>query len=369
MARIFTAGNEFGHYGADGFTIYRGPVSDVRNQSGGAVSPFNSQGLWYFYLTNDTGLEKDFSVSHPSGIDEFYVRFHFHPGARTDGSWQSLRFEAGNDALMLRFGTIDGGSGSTNGGNTYFSLFPPTGTATLVNSIDVFKNNMWHLVEMHIKFGASGRIRMWVNRHLQIDYSGSLVGGGGETEMTFFRPDADLITGGAMNYRGFDNIAINDLTGTLNNHRIGPGFVLPMWPVGAGSSSQLTNSFGTSVDNFKFINKPAPSNPSGLVGTSTPGDKDLYALPSIPGNFHGVNALKVAAYAVRNGPAITKAKLIIKPSAQAEIDLPSGIGVGDILPVGALDYINQEFDTNPNTGALFTKAELDGMEAGIQLIA
>jgi len=370
MARILTAGNEFGHYEGDGFTIYRGPVTTSRNQPFGPTSPQRAVGDWYFYLTDDTGLEYSFATSHPSGVDEFYLRCHMYFGGRTDGTWEAMRFEAANDALILRFGTIDGGSGTNNAGYFRPGFYAPTGTTSFLDAVNVYRNHWWHLVEMYIKFGASGRIKLWMNDRLEADWSGSLVGGGAETEMTFFRLSYDKITGGGASYRGYDNIAINDLTGPINNHRIGNGWVLPLRPVGNGTTSQLTNTFGNSTDNFKFINKPTIYNPSGLVGTSTPNDKDTYVLPSLTNEFRGVNSIKVGAHGVRNGASITKAKMLLKPPAQAEIDSPTGAGVGVALPVGSLEYFSQDIESNPNTGnEPFTKAELDGMEAGIQFIA
>lgn len=53
----------------------------------------------------------------------------------------------------------------------------------------------------------------------------------------------------------------------------------------------------------------------------------------------------------------------------AEIALPAGNGVGITLPIGGYGYISQHFDGNTNTGAPFTREEVNSIEAGLQFIA
>jgi hypothetical protein len=224
---------------------------------------------------------------------------------------------------------------------------------------------------MHVKLSTSsdGIIDVWIGREKVIEYRGQVAGPGLEDRMGFFRLHYDQIVGGSTQQSYYDDVALNDVTGTHNNGRVGVGYVLPFWPAGEGSTSQLTNSFNNSVDNFKFVNKPAADNPSGFVGTSTPDDKDTYVLPGVPDEFSGINAVRVAAFGVRSGPTTTKAKMLLQPPAQAEIDLPSGPGMGIDLPIGAPGYLFQDFNENSNTSAPFQKDEMDGMEAGIQFIA
>lgn len=373
MARIITAGNEMGEHGGDGFTVWRGAASDTAYSArGGARSPQNNGGDYYFTLPDNTGIEYVVTPQVPAGIDEFYLRMHVDAGARTDGTWELFRVRDDLDVVLFRFGGVNSNNGTTPGAPWYPAFFPATGISPFVSSTTyLLANDVWNLFEFYIKFdGTAGRIKLWVNNQLSIDWTGNLTGAGGETDMHKFQLHADQINGGIVNYRGYDNIALNDVTGPINNGRIGNGYILPMRPSGVGSSSQLTNSFGNTTDNFKFVNKPVSQNPSGFVGTNTPNDKDLYAVPSQPDEFRGVNAIRMSAYGVRNGPSITKAKFIVKPTAQAEIELPSGVGVGVALPTGTPGYFWQDFDGNSNNGGEpFSKPDIDGMEAGVQFIA
>lgn len=269
----------------------------------------------------------------------------------------------------MAFETVDLVAGSVSGGLWYPQVSGPN--LSLADSSYGYKNNDWVTIEFHIKCstGTDGEFDCWIGRQRVFQYRGQLASGSLEDTVGYVRLHYDQVSGGGAGSTYYDDLALNDATGTTNNGRVGVGYVLPFWPAGEGTTSQLTNTFNTSTDNFKFVNKEVANNPSGFVGTSTPDDKDTYALPPVPDEFWGVNAIRVTAYGVRSGPSITKAKMLLKPPAQSEIDLPSGVGVGIVLPIGAPDYFWQDFNSNPNTSnEPFTKAEMDGMEAGIQFI-
>lgn len=372
MARILTAGNELGDYLADGLDVWRGAITSTRNQPAPAQSFQRNRGEWSFYLTNDTGLEFDLSDIRPGGVSEFYTRFHIYRSGRTDGNWELLRFTTADGTVLTRFGGQGSGVAQISGGSWVTGFYNNSGGVTpFVTGSNSLRNDQWQTVELHCRFsGSDGLIEAWVNGIKDIEWTGILTGPLAETQMYLYRLNYDQLSGGVASSVYFDDIAVNDTTGTVNTGRVGEGFILPLWPAGPGSSSQLTNTFGTTVDNFKFVNKPLALNPSGFVGTDTANNKDLYEAPALPPEFQGVNSIRLASYGVRNGPAISKAKFIVKPTSQAEVDQPSGVGVGVDLPIGLPQYFTQDFESNPNTsGEPYTKDEIDGMEIGVQFIA
>jgi len=369
MARILTAGNEFGDIEADGFVIYRGPVTTSRTSGARATSPKGNGGSYSFYLTNDTGISYDFAPKIPGGVGEFFLRMHIFPGNRSDGDWEYFRFAAADGTLLARYVQRDYSLGANNGGYFYNSIYNGAGTQIAANSGLGHRNNEWHLLELHVKFGGSGAyVACWMDNRFQFDWSGSLVGGGGEDKMFLFRLNYDQIAGGGAAYGYYDDIAINDTTGTINNGRIGDGYVVGFWPKGNGASSQLFNTTTTSVDNFKFVNRRKTSQLTGeFVAPSAAGQKDTYTIDKPPEEFHGVNAIKVHANVLRYGTAITKAKLLVQPPAQLEIAEPVA---GILIPQGGDTFISQEYGNNPNnSNQPFTIAEINGMETGIQFIA
>lgn len=371
MARIFTAGNEFGDWMSDGFVNYRGTLKTARNSTFTPAAPGGSRSRYSLYLTSDEGVQFDITQVVPGGLDEMYVRFHMHPGFRSDGTWERLRFSTDAGGTLLQYVTTDNGGGQDSGGPFYNSFFNSAGTRIVSNTSFSHNNNEWHLVELYVKFaGSGGRVKLWFNEVLEIDWTGSLVGPSAETQCALFRPHYDQVSGGAANSTYYDNFAINDLSGPTNNGRIGPGWVLALTPDGNGSSSQCVNPTGTSTDNFRFIKELPGQNESSFVAPTAVNDKDLYTMTEPPSEFHGVSSLKVSANAVRHGNAITKLKGLLVPPAQAEIDSPAGVGVGVNLPVGAADYVNTYFENNPNnSNEPFTIDELRDMESGFQFIA
>jgi hypothetical protein len=371
MARIFTAGNEYGDWMSDGFVNYRGTLNQSRNQRFSPQAPNGAKGLWSLYLTIDQGVEFDTTTVVPGGIDEFYVRFHVHMGNRSDGTYERLRLSTIGGDTLLRYASVDNGNGGTPGGLFYNAFYNSAGAQFVSNSNFSHANNEWHLMEFYVKFsGSDGRLKVWFNEVLEMDWTGSLVGPSAETQCGLFRPHYDLIGGGGNNSTYYDNFAINDTTGPTNNGRVGPGWVIGLPPSGPGSTTECVNPTGTSVDNFKFINRPVGENETGFVAPTAVDDKDLYAITNPPSGFHGVSSIKITASGVRHGNAITKLKGLITPLAQSEIDSPTGVGMGVDLPVGGEDYVNMYFENNPNnSNEPFTIDELRDLEAGFQFIA
>lgn len=364
MARILTAGAEHGDITADGFVTYEGPILN-RVSGNTPISPDGNTTHFSFYTTQNTGMEYDFEPAIPAGLNEFYMRMHFEPSL-SNGIWEILRFSTPGGDPILRWAIIDFNSGGTNGGR-YYHAFYNNAISQIVNASGFgYRNNEWNLFELHVKFGGSGaRIRLKANGFLIIDWTGSLVGPAAESVFHKFQINNALLSGGNARTNYYDNIAINDTTGTINNSWIGDGYILPFYPSGNGTTTQLTNSARTSVDNFNFINKRRVLNPLGFVAPTAPNDKDTYALPAPPQEFQGVNAIAMTASAVRHGTSITQARMLIQPpSPQAEIQ-----GASLALPQGSDDFIRDEFNNNTNTGGPFTIAELEDMEAGIQFLA
>ena len=371
MARIFTAGMELGDYFADGFTNYQGTLDPARTSRVVPTSPGGNGGSYSLYLLNNNGVQHDISPVVPGGVDEFYFRCHINMGNRTDGTWERFRFMTAAGALLLRFATVDGGSGLSPGGLWYPRFYNSVGGIIADNILFTYHNHDWHLMETYVKFaGSGGRLKVWIDNEVVIDYTGSLVGPAAETQMSLFVPNYQIVTGGGPNSTYYDDMAINDLTGPTNNGRIGDGYVIRLVPSGNGSASQLTNPSSTSVDNFQFVNQLPRDSDQGFVAPAAVNGKDLYTMSAPPAEFHGVNVIRMSASAVGHGAAITKLKMLLKPPVQAELNEPVGVGVGLTLPVGSEEFIGVTFENNANTANdPFTIAELKGMESGVQFIA
>lgn len=385
--RVFTAGNELGDYTADEFGAYGVVDSPTFNQLGGARSPQGQGGQYYFHCPSGWGLVKNFltgTMQVPNGIKECYVRFHLNMGGRSDGRFEIMRFldAAGNIVFSLQ--TEDPVNGSTVGGSWQPNFWQGNNTSRLAgagaaNTAYYFRNDVWHKVELYLKCAASGgRVTCWVNDILVFDIGGAIVGPAAQLFFTQLVICTFNVGGGGANYHAFDNIAVNaltdgtgaDISGTTNKGRCGTGYVIAHFPAKNGSNSQLLNDYGTSTNNFNHVNQLPSQNPVNFVGTNTPNQKDTYGFPRLPEEFRSIISILAKAYTVRNGTAISRAKFSLIPASEAEILLPSGVGVGVSLPVGGYGYISQHFEKNTNQADnVFTAAEYNGVEAGLQFIA
>lgn len=74
----------------------------------------------------------------------------------------------------------------------------------------------------------------------------------------------------------YDDMVVTDNTGVAPyNNSLGDCFIRTFLPTGNGSSSQFTNSAGTSVDNYSYIDE-VNSSGADYVGASVAGLRDLY---------------------------------------------------------------------------------------------
>lgn len=392
MARILMAGNEHIDYRADGFTSYTAVTTAYQpsiNRFGGLQAAFTqtySGGRGYFGFFSNSGIVYDFTPQFPSGLSEVFIRFHLAPGYAMNGEKVFMRFLDASNAVTHEI-RIQDSSNWNLFSNGYAFLRAYRGDAGLnyVNTGSLYNGRGFNgttpwLVELHLKIdGTNGEVE-W-----RIDgvnnggvYRGNTLGTAGQTN--FRKLVFSYINISSNNNEWYiDDIAVNDTTGTVNNTWCGDGYILPMDAIRSGSSSQFTNAYGSSVNNFNHINRVIPNgnvfyeapaysagNPSYFVGTNNPGDKDLYKMSRLPVEFMSIKAIGSAALATRNGPLITRAKHLFKPPAQSEIAVP---GSGNLLPVSQFDYVRTVLDINPNTGLPFTLAEIQGMESGMQLIA
>lgn len=373
MARLIISGNELGDYQGEGWFDENLVPDPVVNQVGGRRTFQNNGGNYYFYVISTRRISKAIG----STLSEGYIRLAYGANDKNTtagGNGGMLRFKLGS-VIVASVGTADiGGNNSSfqlyNGNNT---LLASGGSVQTINQGAVGPNGFLNpRLEFHIKLGGAGAFDMRVNGSSVLSFSGSVTGPGGET--TF---DTISIGSSRGNQYYYDDIAFNDTTGTINNSWVGDGVILAIFPNNVGSNSQLNNSGASHitnnhVDNYNFVNRLPVNALVGLnnnaqsVGTTVVNSKDTYRLSILPEEANTISAFKVSVCSVKNGPTISHLKTSVIPPAQAEILLPAGPGLS--LPVGGFGWVEQIYDSNPNTGLAFTVSEINGMEAGLQFL-
>ena len=264
-------------------------------------------------------------------------------------------------------------------------LLSNSGAVLQTQNTTVFatSSTQWHLCEFHLVLaGSAGRLEFWVNGVKQLDFFGALAGPGGEviTDSLIIGqggPSAGQVFN-TSSRRQYDDISINDTTGTINKGRIGDGVIIRRVPRFPGATTQLLSDLGTATAgvNFRRLNRDDDLN--GFVGAITPGDRDSYTMSNerqghnnegmgMPA-FHGsAAAIVFQARAIQNGPSIANIRYSAKPPSQVEFFTPAAPGVP--IATDGLLTANHQVELNPNTGDPFTHADLDGIEAGFSLEA
>ena len=254
-------------------------------------------------------------------------------------------------------------------------LINGAGTQLVVNASNAWNTADVFLIEWHVKLdGVNGIFELWIDGVLQISYIGALVGPGGELTMDTvmlgggyydgITQDVGVATALTNNRYRFDDLVINDATGTINNSRVGDGYVIRLSPTDNGAFSQLKNSNGTSVNNYRHASRGAERS---TVGPTAPGQRDSYVVSRLDPEWGGVNAVRFDGVASSNGASINKLRFSMKPAGQADFQLAAA----DTIPPEATTdrdadspWVSQIVELNPNTGLGFTAAEFDGAEAG-----
>jgi len=171
---------------------------------------------------------------------------------------------------------------------------------------------------------------------------------------------------GSTNYIArFDDVAINDTTGTVNNSWVGRGYIYLAKPKGIGNYSQWTPSNET-YDNWEMVNTVPDDGDTTYVESETPGHRDSYQMETIE------DALGVAI-----GDGVIKAvQHVFKgryEDAHAAVEPFVRIGATDYDLDPATDmqnayyrYWDRVLNVNPATSAAWTQEAFDGMEAGVK---
>ncbi|HEY1292922.1 MAG TPA: hypothetical protein VGJ60_07585 [Chloroflexota bacterium] len=231
------------------------------------------------------------------------------------------------------------------------------GTVVATSSVSV-SLAVWHTLEWRHQMSSttSGITEVWLDGMQIILFSGD--NNAATTLLTIgqLRIGCIGVVRGAS-YHCFDDLAINDTTGTINNGRPGDGRVVFLPPSGTGSSTMLTRGGTDSGANWSQVDE-SPMSVADYVQSATPGDRDLYAITDLAAPPVVIYAVDVVAQAQKGDAG----------EAAAAATLKSGAAVleGSAVTLGMWPaYPRLARETDPNTGQPWTFAGVNGAEAGV----
>lgn len=157
---------------------------------------------------------------------------------------------------------------------------------------------------------------------------------------------------------GIDDLYLLNGAGSVNNNFIGDCSVLTRFPDGDGNYSQGTNSGGTSVNNYTYVDEQPP-NISDYVTFPATGVKDTYTFTDLPtGSVYGVQQ---AAYAAKADAGARTIRNIQRIAGTDYASADQGLSITPTY-VGKFDIM----ETSPATGVLWTATEINAAEFGTE---
>jgi len=194
---------------------------------------------------------------------------------------------------------------------------------------------------------------VWLNGTRVINFSGDNTQTTANVQRIILGPTSAAFE--AATYFAFDDIAINDTAGTVNNGRVGDGQVLLLKPDGAGSSTQWVRGGTDTGANYTQVNELPPSLVQ-YVGSPTAGNRDLYGVEDLTGtpSIRVVEVLALAQNSDAGGGSL--APTVKSGSATSE--------AATVALSTTAAYATGRWETDPNTSAAWTSAAVNALEAG-----
>lgn len=291
------------------------------------------------------------------------------PAAKTD-VWVRFAFFAhtASPAVAMPFAALDDAAGIIQTSLTYTAsdglvrLYRGTVNTLLATAGTAFPPDTWHVLEWRTQItnATTGISELWLDGNQVINFSGDNVQSSTQFNVQALELgaiDPGGVSGiGIGSYYAYDDIAINDTVGTVNNGRAGDGRVVLLSPTGAGSSTVLTRGGTDTGANWSQVSELPPSILQ-YVSSATVGDRDLYAMADLGVAVQSINVVEAIALAQNSDAGGGSIAPTVKSGATTNEASPIGLSTSP-------GYVTARWETDPNTTAAWTQAAVNALEAG-----
>lgn len=231
-----------------------------------------------------------------------------------------------------------------------------TGTL-LASSTEVTPAASWYQVEVSVTISDTvGEVHVRLNGSTTdvVSYSGDTKNGG--TNSTI---DKVSLTALVNNFCITDVYIIND-SGSTNNSFLGDVTVRSLSPNNNGNSSQLLGSDGNSTDNYLLVDEK-PFSSTDYTGSATTGQKDTYTLADLPAVASTIYGVQINANMVKSDAGASQSRTVLRTGGT------DYTGTTRVLSTSSATY-TELYELNPNTTSAWTSLEVNGLEAGMEVM-
>ena len=277
-------------------------------------------------------------------ISEFYLRFGMYVDTSKD--WPQIIWRSGStDAGYVNFGTCNIIRAVTTVGGLV-----GTGTTSLFESV-------WYLIEVHVIMNATtGKIEVKLDgmSTLEIDFTGN-TGAGTIDTIEFFIGYGGL---GEIQSAYFDDLALNDTAGGVDDSWPGEGKIIVMMPNDDSTPLELTPSAAS--DHHLLVDEVPTDGDTTYVEGSVVDEEDMYKLTPSGLVDVDINRVWTEARSRKLSASDGQVALITKAAGGAEV---SG-GDEELLTTYSLKVLGAEELENPVDSNPWEVADVDLIEIG-----
>jgi len=294
MARRFTTGFELGetieHNGVlvDSSIIEQEVQGTIKRTGNYAWrisdigSLFSTSLAYYAYFTESL-------LDHPN---EIFIRLAWRyrmMASATTSAYQPILVmddESNNHHLLLAFVSHDATLRIYTGGDGDLA---DHNAVLLASSNVALQDGQWYTIGVHAKIGASGAVAIKINNATVAAFSGDTAASGNEhvavvkfgtrLMMTGSYEDGGPVAAVGCDEMFFDDIAINDTAGLIQNSWIGVGGVKFAKAVEDGASSQWNMSAG--LDHYALVDDVPDNANTDYIYDDVAAHLDLFALEDL----------------------------------------------------------------------------------------
>lgn len=360
MARIWTEGFEFRHSTSsswqpvgsyDGYNFINNGSNIYVYYKGG-----RSSGLALMFDYSSSNKTYYRYLSKPlQNLSEAFIRFWYKQ--RTENSYSKSFYKMVkifelNNLYYISAEAFD--NIEQEGKKYYLCLYDNLGS--LLYKSDIVFENEWHKIDVRYKANSIGGLQLKIDDKLVYSIDSTTPD---ETisELKFGFINPPIPFGSTYNIRQnnyYDDIAVNDTSGTINNSWCGNGHVCRVVPTANGS---VINSIPSAGQNYECIDDMKIDD-TDYVTMSTNGGQDLYSFNGLSSLVDGSAKLNYVGLVVRaKNDGMGYLNPVVKNNGQT-IQYPE-------KNVGAdFNGISYDITLNPLTGQPFSVSELSNSEIG-----
>jgi hypothetical protein len=205
--------------------------------------------------------------------------------------------------------------------------------------------------------GATSSIELRINEVTVYSNNSFPIGstlGPGNTATSTASVDMDIA---GVSFTYLDDFYVWDTSGSYNTDFIGDKRVATMFPNGDTAEADWSPNSGAT--GYTQIDEAAPDGDTTYVQSTTVGDLSEYDFEAMPANAIAINAVMTFTAARKTDTGTCDIRTDIVSNASATT------GATKVLTTGYV-YGTNVFETDPNTGALWTKAGVDAAKIRIE---